>query len=420
MTLPEKNPLLTELATSVFAAMPEPCLVADAQGNILYANPATGRICQRRPQDVIGTNVFGYTPTEPLVQALKTGRPIIAQRRRLYNGPLEVEVYAYPLFREEMLSGAVAFFRELTPPPSLEAELAEERRSLSRLEAQARALAADGVPSFVAQSPAMKRAFEEGLKAAFAGGPLLIEGELGAGKTRLAQALHEAARASRGPLFTVHSDKLTEEELGSLLELVGEGTLVLEEAADLSPALKTRLAYLSAADPKNGPLVIGTARIRPTQRALALRRLFRGRFVVAPPLRERPEDIILLAQAFLERFAREQAKSIPGVNEEAASLLLSYSWPGNVRELANVIERAALFGRDGEPLTRREIPLGEAPQSEDGPIFPLEELRRMMVSRAIEHYGAGSEAKKEAARKLGISLATLYKYLRAGQRRSSP
>jgi DNA-binding NtrC family response regulator len=132
-----------------------------------------------------------------------------------------------------------------------------------------------------------------------------------------------------------------------------------------------------------------------------------------PSLRERQEDILLLAEVFLKGFAAKNRKNVRGFTEDARLALLAYEWPGNVRELENVIERAVILAR-GEEISCRELPLRS-----EGAVMPLqpaavnalgdctlEELERAMVERALkEHKGNVSRA----AQALGLSRAALYR-----------
>ena len=148
--------------------------------------------------------------------------------------------------------------------------------------------------------------------------------------------------------------------------------------------------------------------------------------VEVPPLREREEDIPLLATAFLERFALTNRKEIKGFTPRAMDMLLKYSWPGNVRELENAVERAVILCL-GDYISERELPLAISHLSEDeaqketdsaesftfspaeGTSMTLDELERAAILRTLQETG---DNKSEAARRLGITRATLHNKLR--------
>jgi two-component system response regulator HydG len=128
-----------------------------------------------------------------------------------------------------------------------------------------------------------------------------------------------------------------------------------------------------------------------------------------PPLREREEDIPLLAAYFLRRYAEKNGKRIKGFTPEAMDRLLKHSWPGNVRELENVVERAVVLGLD-EYVGERELPPqllgGESVRSGNGGAHQtLEEMERVAILDALDAAGGN---KSEAARRLGITRKTLH------------
>jgi two-component system response regulator HydG len=133
-----------------------------------------------------------------------------------------------------------------------------------------------------------------------------------------------------------------------------------------------------------------------------------------PPLRERPEDIPLLAQSFLETFAERNRKTIKGLTPQAMDRLIRHRWPGNVRELMNVIERAVVLAR-ADYLTEADLRMAPAePAAGRGEPPPgslsLEAVERASILKALEAAGGN---KSEAARRLGITRRTLHKKLKA-------
>jgi len=132
-----------------------------------------------------------------------------------------------------------------------------------------------------------------------------------------------------------------------------------------------------------------------------------------PPLRQRQDDIIPLAQHFLEKYALLNAKSIKGISPEAARLLEGYHWRGNVRELENVIERAVVLC-SGDTIQKEHLPDYITGQDSTKVVSfrigtTLEEIEEVMIARTLEATGG---SKEEAARLLGIGVATLYRKLK--------
>ncbi len=218
---------------------------------------------------------------------------------------------------------------------------------------------------------------------------VLILGESGTGKELVARALHTKSERAKGPFFALNCAALPKEILenelfghekgaftGSInekpgaFEMASGGTLFLDEVAEMSPDIQVKL--LRALETKqvrrlggkkeiNVDIRIVAATNKELQRAIAdgeLREDLYYRLAVVqidlPPLRERADDIQLLANEFLGRYAKQNGKTVAEFEDSAWEWLLSYHWPGNVRELKNAIERAVILAR-GEKLTVTDV-----------------------------------------------------------------
>jgi len=282
-----------------------------------------------------------------------------------------------------------------------------------------------------------------------------VTGESGTGKELVAREVHRLSARSRSPLVALNcasvSESLAESELfghekGSftgaaarkigLVELADGGTLFLDEIGDMALPLQAKL--LRTLESRTFRRVGGVKEIpadfrlvsatnRPLQELVEGDRFrsdlyYRINAVVLelPPLRERRDDILLLARHFLDQLRPGEAGSWT-ISPEAAAVLEAYPWPGNVRELRNVVERAALLCRErtlrpedlGSSLGGGGTAAAEATEPLPGPGLPslnLDELERMAVSAALErtrwHQGKASEL-------LGISERTLHRKIRA-------
>ena len=221
---------------------------------------------------------------------------------------------------------------------------------------------------------------------------VLITGENGTGKEMIARELYRHSPRRNEPYIKVNcaalSENLIESELfghekGSFtgatdrregrFELANRGTLLLDEVSEIPANLQPKL--LRVLQEREFERVGGTKTIKVNVRILATsnrdlmpfveKGMFRSDLyyrlnvfpVHVPPLRERSEDILLLAEAFLRRFARKHGLKIPGFSDNAAAALLAYPWPGNVRELQNTIERAVILSENGRPATATALGL---------------------------------------------------------------
>ncbi|MFT3868641.1 MAG: sigma-54 dependent transcriptional regulator [Nibricoccus sp.] len=221
---------------------------------------------------------------------------------------------------------------------------------------------------------------------------VLITGENGTGKEMVARELYRHSPRRNEPYIKVNcaalSENLIESELfghekGSFtgatdrregrFELANRGTLLLDEVSEIPANLQAKL--LRVLQEREFERVGGTKTIKVNVRILATsnrdlmpfveKGMFRSDLyyrlnvfpVHVPPLRERAEDIVLLAEAFLRRFARKHGLKIPGFSDNAATALMAYSWPGNVRELQNTIERAVILSENGRPVSSAALGL---------------------------------------------------------------
>jgi two-component system, NtrC family, response regulator PilR len=321
-----------------------------------------------------------------------------------------------------------------------------------RLEEENRELRAElrpthGLERLVGGAPAMTALFDLVRTVAPTSSTVLISGESGTGKELVAKSIHSLSRR-QGPFVSVNCGALPEPLLESelfghtkgaftdasqnkkgLFEVAHRGTLLLDEVGDMSPSMQVKL--LRALQERRIRRVGSTDEIDVDVRVVAATnqsleervkaRLFREDLfyrlnvipIRTPALRERREDIPLLAGHFLRRFRRDMEKPIGGISPAALALLESHSWPGNVRELENVIERAVALETTGTIQAERlpehlyrssSTPSG--PALEEG--FNLDEhlrtIERGLLERAL---AAAGQDRAEAARLLGVSARSL-------------
>ena len=276
---------------------------------------------------------------------------------------------------------------------------------------------------------------------------VLIRGESGTGKELVARAIHYSGDRAEKPFITVSCAALSETLLESELfgyekgaftganaqtkgkfELADGGTIFLDEIGDISPKLQADL--LRVLQERRFYRVGGGEEIQVDVRVIAAtnkdlaQEVQEGHFrddlyyrlnvieIRIPPLRDRREDIPLLAEHFVERIGHELGKDIGGISEDALKLFIEYDWPGNVRELQNVIERAIVTCHNGR-LERADFAFldDRNPSREPWkvPDVPLSELERRAIVAALERKQGNV---REAAAALGIDRSTLYDKLK--------
>jgi DNA-binding NtrC family response regulator len=322
-------------------------------------------------------------------------------------------------------------------------ELGRALRRGARLEAENRVLRAEGLPTLIAESPAMRPVLELAARVGPSDANVLITGEHGTGKEVVARTLHALSSRATRPMVTVNTGGLAEGVFESELfghvkgaftdaktdrvgrfELAEGGTLFLDEIANITPSQQARLLRViesgeyervgSSRTRRADLRIISATNANLTEEVRASRfredLLFRLNTVEIhlPPLRDRREDIPLLANHFLRQQAMRYRKHLEGFDEAAMRSLLSCPWPGNIRELDHVIERAVLLAQ-GDLVQVSDLNLRPArdgaPRLEE---MSLEEVERFLVQKALERF-AGNVS--QAAEFLGLSRSGLYRRL---------
>jgi two-component system response regulator HydG len=322
-----------------------------------------------------------------------------------------------------------------------------------RLKAQLRSR--PDAPDIIGKSPAMKALMDMLAMVAPSDATVLISGESGTGKELIARCLHVNSPRRDQPLVVVNcaaiAETLLESELfghekgaftgadkrreGRFMQADG-GTLFLDEIGETSPAMQAKL--LRVLQQREIQRVGGDKVIQVDVRIVAATNrdlqsdVARGQFredlfyrlnvmsLKIPPLRDRLDDIPLLAYHFLEKYARKNRKPSKGFSPLAMDMLIKYDWPGNVRELENALERAIIL-QTGEYITEKQLPLsivqkytgGEAPAASAASTATgeasLESIEKEAILATLEDAGGN---KSEAARRLGITRKTLHNKLK--------
>jgi two-component system, NtrC family, response regulator HydG len=300
--------------------------------------------------------------------------------------------------------------------------------------------------NIIGRSPAMKKLFETMALVAPSQATVLIVGESGTGKELIANAIHQNSDRAGQPLIKVNCAALPETLLESELfghekgaftgalarkqgrfQMAHKSSIFLDEIGEMSPATQAKILRVLQErefEPlgSNQTIQVDTRVIAATNKKLE-EEIKKGRFredlfyrinvvtIEVPPLRERHEDLALLADFFLKRYAEKNRRMINGFTPRAMDLLMRYNWSGNVRELENIVERAVIMAR-GEMITPMEFP--ENLKALDQEIREaridiaagrsLKEVEKEMILRTLEETGGN---RTHAADILGISRRTL-------------
>ncbi len=365
---------------------------------------------------------------------------------------------------EAMKLGAHDFVQKPFSPDTLRAkveaalELSNMRERVQRLEATTEVLAFDqaskvGV-TLIGDSEPMAKLVAQVRRAAATDATVLVHGESGTGKELVARMLHDLSPRKKAPFISTHCAALAETLLESELfghergaftgavkkklgrfELADGGTIFLDELGEISPAVQTKL--LRVLQEREIQRVGGEDTVKVDVRVVAATHrdlkaeVAAGRFredlyyrlhvvpLEIPPLRERPEDIGVLARHFVARHAPRINPKVAGLGPDVVPAMARYAWPGNVRELENAIEQALVFCETNQ-LAEKDLPAflqsataratsvqGSLPIPHGDRPLPdiLEDLERQLIERAYEKAG---KVKTETARLLGIKTSALY------------
>jgi len=384
------------------------------------------------------------------------GIHLLPDLRRLQPDALVLMMTAYGTRRtavEAIRKGAYDFF---TKPIKLE-ELrivmtrALERRTLAREVARLRERFEEGSPfdRIIGRSGSMQRVFETLSKVVRSDTTVLILGESGTGKELVAEAVHANSRRHDGPFVklncvaipqTLLESELFGHEKGSFtgahqrkigkFELANQGTILLDEIGDMSLETQAKILRVlqerefervGGVEPVNVDVRIVAATNRDLSRAVEAGEFREDLYfrlnvvtVTLPPLRDRAEDIPLLAEHFLHQVAEQHGKSVGGIDPSAMDAITQYEWPGNVRQLRHAIERAVIWA-EGEELTREDLPaevvagglVQNRQSASTGDSLPvtIDRIERQLILDALRAAG-GVQA--TAARRLGITERSMW------------
>ena len=439
---------------TVIDTMLEGLMLVDPDGKIVFVNHAFEQLSGYKKNEVEGRSCeilgcdtcFGTREEgeDKYCALFKEGK--VRRRKCTFQtkngGKLHVLKNA-ALIRDETgkVVGGVENLTDLSPLVEREEVILQLRKQLSN---------EDGFHGMLGKSTVMKRVFDLITSAAPSAAPVLIYGESGTGKELAAAAIHRLSTRHAGPFVKVNCAALNENLLESELfghvkgaftgaektrvgrfEAAHTGAIFLDEIGDLPLSTQTKL--LRVLQEKEFERVGDNRPIATDVRVLAatnkdLNRLMQeGVFredlyyrinvipIYLPPLRDRRDDIPLLADTFIHRMNMKTEKNITGIAKEALDVFMQYGWPGNIRELINVLEYAFVLCPQGE-ISLSHLPaqlLGHHPlHSQQVPRSSGRNLagdERQELIRALKAAGGN---KSEAARRLGVSRVTLWKRIK--------
>lgn len=375
------------------------------------------RILQTDPQAVV-VFMTAYADTDKAVKAIKEGA---------------TDFVSKPWEKEKLLATLSSALK-----------LSRSRKEVGKLQTQMLALKADEqLPELIGSSPAMQKVKETIFKLSDTDANILVLGENGTGKDLVARMLKHFSPRQEAPLVTIDLGSIPEQlfeselfgyEKGAFtdarkskpgrMEIASGGTLFLDEIGNLTLPMQAKL--LTAIEKRQ---IVRLGAVNPTPIDVRLicatnadlhKRVAEGNFrqdllyrintieLRIPPLRERGEDILLLAEHFLAKYNRKYRKEAKGLTREAKNKLLKYNWPGNVRELQHTLERAVILSdsnllRPNDFLFPTATPGSEEEETQE---LNLEKLERKAIEQALRTSNGNIS---RAAELLGITRFALYR-----------
>ncbi|MGE4557900.1 MAG: sigma 54-interacting transcriptional regulator [Desulfovibrionaceae bacterium] len=426
---------------TIFDSVPVGVVLVDASMRLMEANAEAKNICAALNMDsgplTFSEDCPGACRTV-LEQVLSRRENVHEYRTQCFScqkGPRILNLSgALVSENQETIQGAVLVIRDVTRVAEMERRLRRRR----------------GWRNMVGVSDAMRRTYELLDQLMEVDASVLVVGESGTGKELVAEALHYGGPRASGPLVKVNcsalSENLLESELfghvrgaftGALRDKVGRfqaadgGAIFLDEIGDVSPLIQLKLLrFLESREFER----VGESQTRTVDvRVIAAtnadlpRKVAQGAFradlyyrlkvleVRLPPLRERREDIPVLAEHFLEAFEKRYHKPLLKLEDQALHRLLDHQWPGNVRELKHCLEHAAIICQEGR-IAAADLPLPPPGQEILAPEPPAPRRRSRLDEQSVaEALRQTNGNKSEAARLLGVHRRTLYRFLQNGK-----
>lgn len=432
-------------------------IALDKEGRITVFNKASEKISGWKAEEAIGKYITEVIPKAGCQKLLKSGQAEIAEFLEI--GTAKVVVNRVPIIVDNKVEGVVTTFQQIERLQRLERKV--------RRELVDRGLVAKYTFNDIfGHSPALINAKDLAREYSGVDSTVLLQGSSGSGKEMFAHAIHNESKRKREPFVAINCAALPESLLESelfgyvegaftgarkngkpgMFEMAHKGTLFLDEVGEMSPMLQARLLRVieqgevmrlgdSSIIPVDVRLIAATHRnLRKMVENSQFREdLFFRLNVLSlriPSLRVRGNDILLIAQRFLNEFCSKRGKGTGKFSAEAEQILVNYGWPGNLRELRNVMERLVMRSWDGE-IAEKDIlnvllldeeesnselrtPVDQPPVQQNHPQEGisgenyLSELEKQMIIKVLEEVGGN---KTQAARRLGMSRTTLWRKL---------
>ena len=442
LAVQEEEKKATEQLRMILDFVHDGVITTDERGIVTVVSPAAEHIFNIKKEQALGKTVETCIPNTRIHKVLQSGTPEIGQ---LQKGPKGyILTTRVPIMVEDRIKGVVATFQEVS---KIQADERTIRQNLYAKGLFARYHFSD----IMSKNPRVNRLVEMAKDYSLTDASVFIQGENGVGKELFAQSIHANSSRAKGPFVAINCSaippQLLESELfgyaegaftgakkggkPGLFELAHTGTIFLDEIGDMNKEIQASLLRVLE---ERKVMRIGADSMLPIDvRVIAAtnadlkERIAQGLFrmdlfyrinvlnLTIPPLRERKEDIALLAEFFMREISRKYNRLLPRLSGDVLDLLRAHTWPGNIRELKNVIERIVVSTHNGQvtvetvqdmvedlqiyrPTSRHEVSLEGT----------LSEIKKRVVQKVLEEE---SFNKSQAAKRLGVDRGTIERLL---------
>ncbi|WP_089749436.1 sigma 54-interacting transcriptional regulator [Halobacillus alkaliphilus] len=436
---------------AIIQSSDEAISVVDENGSGLMVNPAYSRITGLSEDEIVGkpATVDIYEGESMHMKVLKTRRPVRGVRMKVGPHKKDVLVNVAPVIVDGKLKGSVGVLHDVTEIKSLTSELRRARQIIRSLEAKYT------FDDIIGNSSEMTLALEQAKVGARTPATVLLRGESGTGKELFAHAIHNESERRHNKFIRVNCASIAESLLESelfgyedgafsgakrggkrgLFEEANSGSIFLDEIGELTLPMQAKL--LRVLQEKEILRVGGTKPVHIDVRVIAatnmnlekaiMNKSFREDLyyrlnrlpIYIPPLRERIEDLKLLAEHLIQKLNEDYGRHVTSIDEQAFQKLTAYHWPGNVRELENIIGRAMIYmDHLEEVILPKHIPnLTKEISTTPGANIPGNQWLGETLQQAVDEYEkrlladafrAHDFNKTQTAKALGISIRNFY------------
>jgi transcriptional regulator with PAS, ATPase and Fis domain len=427
--------------------------IVTTSGKTIAWTKGAEKIFSIRKEDILGNDMAQFFPEHMLLNkvSMQTGQ-VIRHQQHKPREDLFVMINVSPVKVDGEIIGAVAAETDMTSQVLMSQELMNASSTIHKLQKEVTQLKSSQEPFKLMKgsSKSMEEVIEISKKMAKTKSTILLLGETGVGKEVLSKAIHDSSSLQE-PFIAINCGAITgslfESELfgyekgafsgadknGKVgkIELAGDGTLFLDEIGDLPLDLQVKL--LRVLENKTYYQVGGTKLLNVSCRIIAAtnkdldKMVEKGEFredllyrlntltITIPPLRDRKQDLLELLHMFIQEFSIIHQRQIKYIDPTVTKAILSYDWPGNIRELKNLVERLVILSDDGiiiNSLLPEKMKFDDETNQSTLKTVLQDEIQSYEKMQIISVLQSTNGNKQEAAKKMGVSRATLYNKLK--------